>query len=117
MASEFLQLDFVSREQEQHSESQLPKCFKAFANGHPTKAARADQHAESEEQNYLRNQSSRHRSRENRCCDGAQSDPENDAAVPAMATTSVLRLQPLVAAVPVSKPMRSSLSARPDRRP
>ena len=29
MASEFLQLDFVSREQEQHSESQLPKCFKA----------------------------------------------------------------------------------------
>ena len=61
---------------EQHSESQLPKCFKAFANGHQTKAARADQHTESEEQNYLRNQSSRHRSRENRCCDGAQSDPE-----------------------------------------
>ena len=49
MASEFLQLDFVSREQEQHSESQLPKCFKAFADGRQTKAARADQHTESKE--------------------------------------------------------------------
>jgi hypothetical protein len=49
VAGEFLQLDFVSREQEQHSESQLPKCFKAFADGRQTKAARADQHTESKE--------------------------------------------------------------------
>ena len=49
MTSKFLQLYFVSREQEQHSESQLPKCFKAFADGRQIKTARADQHTESEE--------------------------------------------------------------------
>jgi hypothetical protein len=49
VADEFLQLDFVSREQEQHSESQLPKCFKAFTDGRQTKTARADQHTEPKE--------------------------------------------------------------------
>jgi hypothetical protein len=47
VAGKFLQLDFVSREQEQHSESQLPKCFRAFADGRQIKTAMADQHTES----------------------------------------------------------------------
>lgn len=49
VTGKFLQLDFVSCEQEQHSESQLPKCFKSFADGRQTRTVRADQHAESEE--------------------------------------------------------------------
>ena len=58
-AGKFSQLDLVSREQEQHAESELAKYFKAFVDSRQTKYARTDHHTESEEQNYLRNQSSK----------------------------------------------------------
>ena len=56
--------------------SELAKYFKAFADSRETKYARADHHTEPKEQNYLRNQSSRYESRENRCCHSAERDSE-----------------------------------------
>lgn len=48
-AGKFSQLDLVSGEQEEHSESELAKYLKAFADGRQTKYARADHNTEPQE--------------------------------------------------------------------